>query len=240
MPRGLAVAKTSGIPLCGTNFYYMALEQNQGTPRKKRSLLWILLILLLLIAAILIYLYLFYFKPGPVTENVNINQNTNQAVLPIAPATTSFNNTNASVLMDIEATTGGNQANNQNEQNNAILIATSFTERFGSYSNQSDYRNFQELDQFMTTTVKEWVSQYVAGLKKDHADTNVYYAIETKAISTQVNSFDDVAGFAQILIKTQRQEFNNTITNPSISYQDMLLELVRENNQWKVRGAYWQ
>ncbi len=218
----------------------MALAQNQVTSRKKRSLLWILLILLLLIAAILIYLYLFYFKPKPVTENININQNTNQTISPTAPATTTFNNTNASVLTDIQAATGGNQSGNQNEQNNAILIATAFTERFGSYSNQSDYRNFQELDQFMTETVKKWVSQYIEGLKKDHADTNVYYAIETKAISTQVNSFDETAGFAQILIRTQRQEFNNTITNPQIIYQDMLLELIKDNNQWKVRGAYWQ
>jgi len=217
----------------------MAIERAQGTTRRKRSLLWLLILLLLLIAAILIYLYLFYFKPKPVTENININQNVNQVISPNAPATTTFNNADPGVLSDLQAT-AGNPQNSQSQENSAVLIAASFAERFGSFSNQSDYRNFQELDQFMTDAVKKWVSQYIEQLKKAHADTNVYYAIETKAISTKINSFDDQAGAGEILVKTQRQEFNNTIINPRIFYQDLQLKMVKVDNQWKVDGAYWQ
>lgn len=217
----------------------MAIDQFSGMPRRRKSLRWLLILIILLILAILVYLFLFYFKPKPATNNVNINQNVNQTTSPNTPAASTFNTANPGVLSDLQAANGG-QPTFQNEQNNAMLIASSFTERFGSFSNQGSFRNFQELDQFLTDAVKKWVTTYLDGLKKEHGNINVYYAIETKAITTKINSFDDKAGLAEIVVRTQRQEFNNTITNPRIFYQDLLLKMIKVDNQWKVNGAYWQ
>lgn len=216
----------------------MPLDPNQRLPKKRKSKLWLLLLLLFLIIALLVFLFLFYFQAKPVT-NGNLNQNQNQIVLPEG-STGPLNNGNTAILTDLKAANGGDNTVKVDEQNNAILIATSFTERFGSFSNQGDYRNFAELDQFMTPKVKKWVVEYSETLKKQHADFNVYFATETKAISTVINSFDDAAGKSEILIKTQRQEFNNTTANPSVYYQDMLLNLVKIDGKWLVDGAYWQ
>ena len=40
--------------------------------------------------------------------------------------------------------------------------------------------------------------------------------------------------------KTQRQEFQGVNTNPRVYYQDIVISLVKADNDWKVKGAYWQ
>jgi hypothetical protein len=206
---------------------------------KRKKQIWIVLIfLILLIIAAIIYLMLVFFK-GP--EIANVNENLNQIPMPapqiITPST--FNVGNSRVLADVQALSNIPISNEADKQN-ILFIASSFAERFGSYSNQSDYRNFEELSIFMTESVRKWAASYKEQLKKQNPSIDTYYALETKAISTKINSLDEQAGTSEILVKTQRQEFNNTLNNPRIFYQDILLKLIKVNNEWKVNGVYWQ
>jgi len=210
---------------------------NEGLNKRRRTVLIIILLLLLIIAA-LIYLYLSYFRKAiftPVNQNINVN-------VPLAPTVippTTYNNPNMYVLADVENTAGAAPTSERTKQN-ILFIASSFTERFGSYSNQSNFKNFDELAVFMTDHMKTWVASSKEKLQKQYPDLNKYYALETKAISTQVNNLDDKTGKSEIMVKTQRQEFNNTINNPRIFYQELLLKLIKVNDEWKVDGAYWQ
>ena len=219
----------------------MAEEIKDKATNFKKIIWLIIIILLLLIITAAVYLFLTYYKGIP--RQINSNQNTNQIVAPqpapVPPS--SFNKPNAGVLTDLQALNPNQETISADSQNNLLFAATSFAERFGSYSNQSDYKNFAELDVFMTNTLSKWVNTtYIPQLKKKNSDTNIYYAIETKAISTQIQKMDETTGKSDVLIKTQRQEFNKTITNPRVFYQNILLNLIKQDNQWKVDGVYWQ
>ncbi len=219
----------------------MAEKTKQKLTKSKRLIWLILLLLLLLIIAALIYLALVYFKAPP-PSLVNANTNLNQVpVLPVGQTVmpNTFNNPDSEVLADL----GGAAAPEieQQKQANVLFVAQAFAERFGSYSNQSNYTNLDDLDSFMTNSMSNWVQQtYKAELQKQNPNIDIYYALETKAISSEVLNLDEGAGKAEIRIKTQRQEFKNDINNPRIFYQDIILNLVKQNDAWKVDGAFWQ
>ncbi len=218
-------------------------SKEQATKIKKIIILAVILLLLLIIAAI-IYLLLTYFNVNQAPPQTNLNANTNQtAALPDQPLPdlTNFNNTNAAVLSDSQTLNGEVEEIDQAEQVSVLLIAEAFAERFGSYSNQSNYTNLDDLSVFMTESMTDWVNNtYKEKLRQQNPDFNTYYAIEAKAISKQVENLDEEAGKAKVIVKTQRQEFNNDINNPDVFYQDILLEFVKVDDQWKVDGAYWQ
>ncbi len=212
-------------------------ETLQVQNKKSKRLLWlILLILFLFIIAAIIYLVLNYYQ-APQEDDINLNQTVPVPEI-IPPGIDEFNQPSSSILLDIEAENG--EVSEPVKENGILLVSTAFVERFGSYSNQSDYTNLDDLEIFMTENMKNWIPTYKKQLQLENPDFNIYYAINTEAISTQINSMDDEAGTANILIKTQRQEFENSPNNSKVIYQDIILDLVKIDNQWKVKGAFWQ
>ena len=119
-------------------------------------------------------------------------------------------------------------------------IASSFAERFGSYSNHSGYSNVLDLKIFMTKDMQVWADNFVEETKAKEKYNAIYYGITTKAISEEVQKFDDDTGQADILVKTQRRESTGEMGNASIFYQDVLISFTKENNSWKVSKAEWQ
>ena len=117
-------------------------------------------------------------------------------------------------------------------------MATSFAERFGSYSNQSNYENISDLQVFMSKKMRAWADEFIAQAKKNYSA--IYYGVTTSAVSAEVKKFDTSAGQAEVLVKTQRQESTGTMSNGATSYQDLLLSFVKERNSWKVDSAVWQ
>ncbi len=211
---------------------------NKEALTKNKRLLWLLIIIiLLLIIAVVIYLIFFQLKPVvPVVVNQNLNQ---AAPLPLVNQPTVFNNTNSQVLADVQGVSPAPEVAG-GEKQSVTFIATSFAERYGTYSNQSGFRNFDELAPFMTDSMAKYVASYKQQLMAQYSDINIYYALVTKAISIQINNMDESSGTGEILVKNQRQEFKNTLANPRIFYQDILLKMLKVNNEWKVNGAYWQ
>ncbi len=208
---------------------------------KRKKVIWLIIILIIiLIIAALIYLLYNYFGAAPPEKEVNLNENLNQApVVEEPPVIPDFNKADLNVLADLKALSE-EEIINEEAGVDVLFVAQSFAERFGSYSNQSDYRNFDDLEVFMTDSMNDWILKYKEELKKENPGIDTYYAVETKAISSEFTELDEEAGTAEVIIKTQRQEFENDITNPRIFYQDILLQLVKVDDQWKVKGAYWQ
>ena len=120
-------------------------------------------------------------------------------------------------------------------------IASTFTERFGSYSNQGNFSNLDALRDLMTIRMRAWTDNYKASQRASMADQLiVYYGVTTKALSVQITTFDESLGQAEIIVATQRQEAKGSTINPRVFYQDLKLQLVKTGEGWKVDSAEWQ
>lgn len=120
-------------------------------------------------------------------------------------------------------------------------LAKSFSERFGSFSNQSNYSNITDLKMFMSEKMQKWADTYVAKNSKSSSDNAVYYGVTTKALSVKTQSYNESAGTAEIIVQTRRRESVGTSNNSSNLYsQDILISFVKEDSAWKVSSAYWQ
>ncbi len=119
-------------------------------------------------------------------------------------------------------------------------ISMSFAERFGSFSNQSNYGNFTDLKILMTDSMKTWADKYVADLKSQPQNNNSYYGVITKAITFEVKKYDDAVGQAEILVSTQRRESTEKINGGTPYSQNLTLSLVKVNGEWLFDKAYWE
>ena len=117
-------------------------------------------------------------------------------------------------------------------------MAGSFAERFGSYSNHSNYGNISDLKIFMSRKMQAWADKFIEDSRGEYSD--IYYGITTKSVTQEVRSFDSTAGSAKILVKTQRRESIGAQGNETVFYQDVIIDFVKENGAWKVDSALWQ
>jgi hypothetical protein len=85
-----------------------------------------------------------------------------------------------------------------------------------------------------------WADKFVEETKTGWGSSDVYYGVTTKAVEAEIKEIDESAGWAEILVKTQKREASGTMENTLVSYQDILLFFVEENNFWKVDRAEWQ
>ncbi len=123
--------------------------------------------------------------------------------------------------------------------NDLTKMASIFAERFGSFSSQSDYGNFTDLKIFMTDSLQNWVDTYIQKIKAAYS-SKTYYGIVTKALTTEVKSFDDKAGSADIIVTTQRSESTEKINGGTPYRQNLELKFKKIGNDWLVNEVYWQ
>lgn len=120
-------------------------------------------------------------------------------------------------------------------------MAGSFTERFGSYSNQSNYTNFEDLYDFMTDGMRRWAEDMVAEMRSQASHGQpIYFGVTTKALSSKLTSFSEADNQAEVAVNTQRREATGSTSNARIYYQDMVIKFVNEKGIWKIDGAFWQ
>lgn len=119
-------------------------------------------------------------------------------------------------------------------------VAITFAERFGSFSNQSNFENLNDLRDLMTVKMKGWTDDYISQQKTSFVAGLPYYGITSQALSTIITSFDESLGRAEVEVNTQRQEAKGNTQNPRVFYQKISLKLVRANEGWKVDEAVWQ
>lgn len=121
-----------------------------------------------------------------------------------------------------------------------LRLAASFAERFGTYSNQSNFSNILGLKMFMSRRMKSWVDSYIREHRQVQTDNSIYYGITTKAVSQELKDYDDDLGRAVVLVKTRRREASGSISNVSDTFsQDILINFIKENGAWKVDSANW-
>lgn len=118
-------------------------------------------------------------------------------------------------------------------------IAMAFAERFGSFSNQSNYSNIEDLKIFMTKSMGDWAEGYLSDLKKSKSNNGEYYGITTKAVSAEVKSFDKTKGEAEIVVTTSRQETKGSVASAYFN-QELTLKMAKDGSIWKADSASWQ
>ncbi|MFA6194834.1 MAG: hypothetical protein WC719_03785 [Patescibacteria group bacterium] len=202
------------------------------TNRKTIGLLFVLLGLLVIVAII----YFVFMKKAAVEE-------------PLLPADTPTSQLPAGE--EKGTTTPSDQPRNYTQYDvtkeathtvNATDLAQrskSYAERLGSYSTQSDYGNFTDLKIYMTASLQAWADKYVAE-QKASAKSDSYYGITAKALTTEVKSFDDKAGTAEIIVTTERRESTEKIGGGEPFTQKLDLSFLKVNGEWLMDKAYWE
>lgn len=121
-----------------------------------------------------------------------------------------------------------------------LRLAASFAERFGTYSNQSNFSNILGLKIFMSRRMKVWVNSYIREHQQTQMDNSIYYSITTKAVSQEFKDYDDDLGRSVVLVKTRRREASGSVSNVSDTFsQNILINFIKENGAWKVDSANW-
>jgi hypothetical protein len=202
--------------------------------RKQIGILIISLGLLIL----LVILYFIFRQPTATTPSSSVNPSNQSG--PNLPATPTAGTTTPSSLVS------NKQFDISKEKPHVIGLADLakramlYSERFGSYSNQSDYGNFSDLKIFMTPGLRTWTDKYINDLKKNASSSAGYYGIETKALTTEAKSFDDKAGTANITVTTQRRESREQIGGGDPYLQKIDFTFVKSGNDWLIDKIYWQ
>ncbi len=201
---------------------------------RKKLGIFIIIIGLLIIAAIIYFIFI--RKPIEMvvpTDTVG----TTTVQLPIEPDSSTINPGDRP--RNYQQYDISKEAPHETGANDVAKLAASFAERLGSFSNQSDYSNFDDLSIFMTETMRTWSKEYVAKMRTENPYNGTYYGITTKSISTEVKSFDEDKGAAEVIIVTSRREVK--LDGGENNYQQNLrLVFAKQNDQWLVDGAYWE
>jgi len=123
-------------------------------------------------------------------------------------------------------------------KSNLKRLAAAFTERYGSFSNTSDFENLLDLKVFMTQTMAASTDKYVEDARAQGSASAEYYGLTTRSISTEVKALDETAGTAEVIVMTQRH--SSGTLGEKIYYQSIDVKFVKAGDVWKVSAAAWQ
>lgn len=194
-----------------------------------------ILIILLIFAIIIVGVFLFWLFSAKPTQLVTPTNQTKDSNLPPSGGKSEVN-----FNKELEGIKGVELTEEQKTIADLTRFAATFVERFGSFSNESDYENLRDLEVFMTVAMQNWTEGYIKDkLKENELVSSDYYGITTKALATKIIDF--IADKeANISVSTQRQESTGSTKNSKVYYQDILLNLVKVENEWKIDAVYWQ
>ena len=193
--------------------------------------------ILLIIIGLIIILLILYFawrKPAAPASPLSIAPATTTSQLPAGASTGST--TPSDIPANHTVYNLAQEPPHLTNANDLSKIAMAFAERFGSFSNQSNYSNISDLQISMTDSMRAWSNTYIQQLTAQYKNNGAYYGITTHALISTVSSFDDKTGRAEIVVTTQRTE-----SDKSAPYNQKLdLRFLQVNGEWLVDNAHWE
>lgn len=115
-------------------------------------------------------------------------------------------------------------------------LASNFVERYGSYSNQSNYENIADLKPFMTQLMQKSADNFVAAKIKE--SNKIYFGISTRVLSSEILSIN--SNQAIVTVNCQKQESTGSASNSKIYYETAQISFSKENSAWKVAKIEWK
>src|SRR3989338_1989723 len=190
--------------------------------RRKKIIIITIIVIVVLLLIIGLFWWFWQKKPSPMATNTNQGlQIPDDVVRPSADLNTNVPPGQAKLEAELKA------------------IAMTFAERFGSYSNESNFSNLDDLKSLMTIRMKAWAESYKAEKSNDSTASD-FSGVTTQALSGEIQDLDESIGRAEILVNTQRRQAQGNPINPEVYYQKLKLRLVKSCEGWKVDSAEWQ
>jgi hypothetical protein len=106
-----------------------------------------------------------------------------------------------------------------------------FAERYGSFSNQSEYQNLRDLLPIMTERFRRESEAKLAAVPA--GTPTQYVGVTSVKLSSKVVATDDASGRARVSVLVQ--ETKTTASEPpTTSYKTYIVRLQKEGDEWKV------
>ncbi len=121
--------------------------------------------------------------------------------------------------------------------NNLLSSVRYFVERWGTYSNQSDFQNVRDLRPIMTEDFFDEVYKNYKPKSEVELSKQDYEGYETKVVSIDLENQTDAE--ATVLVTTNRRHLvgsDSVETYP----QKIRITLVKQAGVWRVATAIWQ
>lgn len=206
---------------------------------KFKLFILIFVALLVLGGAGLFFAYRFY--PGMISSTNTVQGNTNTGLI----NQSGFNqnsNLNNTPLPNTNESQGNANIVNVNiggeprpDEDRILALARSFTERYGSFSNQNDFENLERLMIYMTAKLQNETNQFITS--QEGKDNSVYYGVTTSVVSLNIDKLEEGRGV--VLVSTRRRESKEGSTTDVFS-QTARIVLLKEGGEWLVDKFEWQ
>lgn len=115
-------------------------------------------------------------------------------------------------------------------------VVRTFVERFGSYSNESEFTHIEDIATMSTPALQGRLLSIASEARATAGEE--YYGISTYVIAMNEIARDDAA--ASYTVTTQRKESLNSPANTTTVYQDISISLVKDGTGWLVSDFQWQ
>lgn len=206
--------------------------------RRQKVIIGILIALVLLLLALALYFLL--MRPKTAVPTVDVTAQGSGAPTAGLPDAVSPNRGSTAVPKEGEQPAEAVPAEPPDETSSLKRFAMAFAERFGSFSNQTDFVNITDLKSAMTASMAAWADGYLADARAAGTDTTVYSGTTTRALKADIEAFDENAGTATVRVGTQRRQDASGTAAGEVYYQDIVIELIKVNGEWKADSAEWQ
>lgn len=121
----------------------------------------------------------------------------------------------------------------------AATIGTIFVERFGSYSTESNLANIEDVLPLTTEKYRQELTQLISNVRAA-GPSSQYYGVTTRVVTSSATNTNIEIGTATLTILTQREETIGELTNTSLKYQSIIVEMQKVGDDWRVDDAIWQ
>lgn len=115
--------------------------------------------------------------------------------------------------------------------------AEKLAEIYGTYTNKDKepYKNLKDLKKYGTTKFQAWLDLQ---MKKTLDSQAPFYGATTKTLSSAI--LESSGNAKKILVTVKKEEISAKRETPQVSYKLILLNFIKEKEEWKLDGIYWQ
>lgn len=113
-------------------------------------------------------------------------------------------------------------------------VAMTFAERYASYSKDEPIKNIEDLQSLTTADFYSAILQ--AAKKRKSIDS--FYGYSAKALATKLISYNQSE--VVIEVSLQIEQIIETGDRGNVVYRTLKVNLIKVNEEWKVKGASWR
>jgi hypothetical protein len=117
-------------------------------------------------------------------------------------------------------------------------VAKNFTERYGTWSTDNKDENFKSAKVYTTSRMENIIEDFIINNEKLADSYEGYYGVTTKALSVKIINLEE--NEAKLSVSVQQLETSGINLDNNISYKNLNLELIKNNDDWFVNDAKWE